>query len=759
MSRIHPFCLLAIGLFLVSAPTKAQILQEGSPASFQAGIAMQLSAEIPLIELPTVDVAALQAEDVVNDQIKDMPWRFGFNHTVSISPETAGQWFTLSNGDRLWQLRLRSSGAKSINLQFDDFQLPLGAELFIYTPDHQTVIGAITAQNNKPHRQLGTTIFPGDQVILEYREPAAVAGEGKLHLSTVTHGYRGILSHDRGLGDSGSCNNNVVCPLGDAWDAQIRSVAMIVVGGNGICTGALVNNSCEDETPYFLTANHCLSANVSNWVFLFNWESPDCGLNLNGPLDQSVSGATLLASNADTDVALLELSASPPDEYEVYYAGWDNTGAVPSNTICVHHPAGDIKKISFDNDAPVSTNWGNPSAAVWEVINWEDGTTEPGSSGSPLFDQNGRIIGQLFGGGANCSNNLEDNYGRFDVSWNNGNDADERLADWLGTCNANITLMDGLDTKVDLDATLAAIVPLTGIRCEATLSPQVVLENNGVRTLTSAEIQYDINGMSMTPISWTGNLQSGFSDTIALPAFTLNPGATNLQARVTSPNNSSDQQLDNDSINADFSFSEANREVNLVINTDFFASEIRWEVRSSNNAITYYQGGNYPNGQETYVESLCLDTGCYNFIIVDAGSDGMVAGRVGSYNIEDVDQTLLLDESGDDFTNLKLTEFCLDSIAEDTLSDGLRKLILDDRIQLFPNPADRGVRLKITNPVNLPISIQIFDQLGTQKRNFFLDSFPSEGMMLKTDDLPSGVYLLRISTNNQLMVKRFIIQR
>ena len=198
------------------------------------------------------------------------------------------------------------------------------------------------------------------------------------------------------------------------WQDEIRSVAMILTsGGSRICTGSLVNNASQDLTPYFLTANHCLGGNNS-WIFMFNYESPTCS-NQNGPTNMTLSGSSLLANSSSSDVALLLLNESPPENYNVHFAGWDVSGNIPSIPVGIHHPSGDIKKISFDYDN--ASNSGN----YWDVDSWDDGTTEPGSSGSPLFDgQTHRIIGQLYGGVASCTNFGYDTYGKTSVSWNLG---------------------------------------------------------------------------------------------------------------------------------------------------------------------------------------------------------------------------------------------------------------------------------------------------------------------------------------------------
>ena len=151
----------------------------------------------------------------------------------------------------------------------------------------------------------------------------------------------------------------------------------------------------------------------------------------------------MLATNSSTDYLLLQLSAAPPDDYNVYYSGWDATGDVPLGSVtAIHHPSGDVKKISFEDD-PISVSGyyekdvparGNTH---WKVNDWDSGTTEGGSSGSPLFDSNKRIIGQLHGGDAACNINEPDWYGRFNITF-------PEISTWLAP-DGSTQLIDGYD--------------------------------------------------------------------------------------------------------------------------------------------------------------------------------------------------------------------------------------------------------------------------------------------------------------------------
>lgn len=423
---IERYASLALLTGLLTLPSYAQLSFGGHPLGLQRTAEMP---EAPTVVMPEVDEQALLAEDEARaaQGIKG-PYRFGFNHATDLSLSNSGVWHELPNGDRVWRIAIQCPRAYSINFEFHDYVVPEGAEVFAYN-DLGEHLGAFNAESNPGNTVLGVTQLPGERITIEYVEPAAVRGLGSLRIGQVTHAYRDLFNSAKGLGDSGSCNNNVICAVGDAWRAQIRSVAMITVGGNGICTGTLINNCEEDGTPYFLTANHCLGGN-NTWVFRFNWNSPTCIINNNGPTNQTVSGSTLRVNSATTDVALLQLNTTPPASFNVFYSGWDRSTTIPSSAVGIHHPSGDVKKISFDNN-PLTTSayLGNPGSGTnfWRVGNWEDGTTEGGSSGSALFNPQGLIVGQLYGGFASCSSITADYYGRFSQSYS-------LLQTWLGNC-------------------------------------------------------------------------------------------------------------------------------------------------------------------------------------------------------------------------------------------------------------------------------------------------------------------------------------
>jgi lysyl endopeptidase len=249
----------ATALFIaLTIPVIAQISQGGTPLSFDK-VPYTFSKHVPVQIMPAVDVNALRAEDLILDQQKDIPWRFGQNIDVDIDLKTLGVSETIPGMGTLWRIDIVSPGALSINLLFDNFQIPPGATLFIYNQDRNDIIGAFTEFNNREDRIFATTLVRGEHITLEYFEPKHTAFAGELHISRVTHGYRGPEEFMKAFGSSGLCNVNVACPASAGMENQIKSSCMLVSGGSGFCSGALINNTANNGIPYVLSADHCYS--------------------------------------------------------------------------------------------------------------------------------------------------------------------------------------------------------------------------------------------------------------------------------------------------------------------------------------------------------------------------------------------------------------------------------------------------------------------------------------------------------------------
>ncbi|RMF75591.1 MAG: hypothetical protein D6738_03460 [Acidobacteria bacterium] len=402
---------------------------------------------VPTWTAPPVDVDALRAEDALREGM-GVPDRVGFPIKADIAPGRFGRWEDGPDGSRTWRAAVRSPGALWLALGFGTFRIPPGASLVVRDPDGRTVRGPYTARDVRPHGQLWPPPVAGDTAIVELTWPKSVAGEEpNVHLGTVSHGYEpwgGIgAPPDDPSTDAGACNIDINCPLGADWQNEKHGVVNLLSGGSGYCTGSLIVTTDRDCRNYVLTANHCVSgaSGAASTVFQFNFERPQCDSGI-PPTDQTVSGSSLVATYSASDFTLLEMDSDPLESYQAYYNGWSRSPDPASESWCIHHPNNDEKKISYNADPLINgQNWGPDH---WRVTEWEQGTTEPGSSGSPLFDPGHRIVGQLHGGTASCSSLTYDEFGKLAVSWDGGGTSGSRLSDWLDPTGTGHVTEDGL---------------------------------------------------------------------------------------------------------------------------------------------------------------------------------------------------------------------------------------------------------------------------------------------------------------------------
>jgi len=414
---------------------------------------------IPTVELAELDWAALFAEDASRSRLDEAP-RYAIPHKVSITPKTHGLWERVDNRTMRWSLRVRSLNAISLNLGFAHWQLPGSATMTVSATDMAMAIRPFTSDDNKEHGQLWTPAVQGDDLLIEVLVSPYDQQQVNKHieLTSINVGYRGF--YEQGVDRSGSCNYDVVCEEGDLWWDEIPCVAVISTGGSTFCTGFMVNNTSQDRTPYFMTANHCgVDAGAApSLVTYWNYQnsycrvpgSGDSGGAGDGQLNQFNTGATHLTSGSFSDYTLVVMNNSPDDAWEVSYCGWDATGDDSPQGIAIHQPSTDEKRISFEFEPTTTTSYlgeavpGDGSHV--RIEDWDLGTTEPGSSGSPVFSADHKVIGQLHGGYASCSSQTSDWYGKFSVSWAAGLDAH---LDAAGTGNLTMNTLPGTGMTVN----------------------------------------------------------------------------------------------------------------------------------------------------------------------------------------------------------------------------------------------------------------------------------------------------------------------
>lgn len=438
----------------------SQISEGGLPPTLLPEYQSFLAGKMPApLALPILDKANALAEDSRTPGQN----RFAAPISANFSLENEGAWHNLPNGDRVWLCAVYSPGALGLTLIFDEFKLPPGAKFFAYG-DNQQVLGAYTAQSCLPSGKFLVGVLKGESAYLELYEPKAVQGQSKISTKRVDVSYdANAMNGAEDFGEALPCNININCALGANWQVQKKGVARILMvfpDGEGWCSGSLIANTSNTFEPYFLTAHHCQlllsNPDFALWRFDFDYESANCSNPAIEPVPRSVLGCERISYRIETDFMLLKLNPIPLN-FDVYFNGWNrdgNTTILSPKTTYIHHPWGDIKKISVDtqnvNIHSSALNWGgiygiSPANSHWKSVT-DLGVFESGSSGSPFFDSNKRIVGQLHGGSTAMGNPCKVTgayFGRFNLSWNQGTDPENRLKEWLDPTNTGVVTQNG----------------------------------------------------------------------------------------------------------------------------------------------------------------------------------------------------------------------------------------------------------------------------------------------------------------------------
>jgi len=380
-------------------------------------------------------------EIIENDTIEFSNPIVGETFSVSININNIGTWTEISHGDSIWQLQINSTAGSYMMLIFDDFYLPYGTKLFVYAADKSQIFGPFTDENNYPSRKFSTAPLKTNSLIIEYYKPYYIKEQAKLNVKSVGLIGENFRNNQGGFGASDPCMINVMCPEYANWCNQRRSVVLnvrVVAIDSTLRRGtsSLLANEKRDGKPFLLTAFHVVATatnpdgslsqsaidELQNWVFVFNYQSPTCSNPTTDPtFVYFISGATYicgrsaLAITGATDYALLQLNQKPPKNFNAYYNGWSNNkDDITETGIGIHHPLWDIKKIA---------EWEKTSIGAYRIAGrFTQGGTQQGSSGSPLFNNSGYVIGQLAAGDPQnpCGKKSTGNYGRFGVSWKFG---------------------------------------------------------------------------------------------------------------------------------------------------------------------------------------------------------------------------------------------------------------------------------------------------------------------------------------------------
>lgn len=433
------------------------------------GVATYIEKEIIRSEVDQIQSKNLtKATKQSFDKAKGMPSNITalpiLKSTTLKSTESLNDFTQLSN-HTTWIQRIELPSETESFLRLSDFDVPAGGRLYVIGDNGAQVLGAYTSSNRTDKGNFMCGPITGSYII-EYNSPEFIDAV-PFHVEEIYVGTTDYGTMTTGFGTAYDCMINVNCDEGRKYDDEKKGVVRIrMVGDEGValCTGTLLNNTSLDRTPYVLTAYHCerpagldFTPQYDLWYFDFNFEANSCAVPSEEPTFVAVQGAEKVSELEDTDMMLVKITSPIPVEANAYYNGWDiREEYLPIKTALIHHPNGDIKKISQDVDTSrfdeTERAWDNgtvSSAGSHIRSEFDDATFQPGSSGAPLFDDRGRVVGQLHGGPRSdefCT--IAISYcGRTARSWEGGGEPISQLKVWLDPEGTGAQLLDGLEAE------------------------------------------------------------------------------------------------------------------------------------------------------------------------------------------------------------------------------------------------------------------------------------------------------------------------
>lgn len=689
---------------------------------------------------PSVD-SLLQADSL--ETLAGMPYRFGYALPFSLNLDSVP--FTELSEGRIKSIHIQANGATSLNLNFSLCKIPEGAKIWAVGGQPDIVKGGFTRFHISNPFHFSIEPIEGENITLIYWEPLDATEKAAIEVQEVVYGYK---SWDKAeFGGSGSCNVNINCPQAQGWENEKRAVVMILTAGNTRkCTGTLVNNTAQNGIPYLLTARHCNT--LSNAIFMFNYESQNCN-SIDGPTYMTLQGCSLLANHPYSDFHLLQLNQTPPPEFNAYYAGWDHSNLPSPQSVTIHHPSGDIKKFSIDSNLLLTSGYlPLPDTGVnyWKVQDWDIGTTEGGSSGSPLFDTAHHVIGQLRGGLASCNNNSPDYYGKFFWSWDYGLDSASRLDYWLDPAQTGTTVLNGANFTIPFyqrDIKLIGFTGFPALDCKLNQQIGLIFLNLGADPVTEARFSFTSDGQTDT-LLYTGNLNFIEQDTLWFPYNWATYGTKTLEARILDINQLPDEQIANDQKDTTAKFANGvYHQVELI--TDNYADETSFQIRDSLGFILYAFTGFLPNDTQTV--SFCLEEGCYRFEILDSQGDGICCGNFGNGHFSLIGQNGQVIFEGGAFDFIDSVRFC------SPWFNSKQALFA-----LFPNPTS-GTLHVLTDPELNGTSLEftVLDISGKTVRNF--TQIARLDNVLEFKGINTGIYFLRIrdAVSEKIWIEKFLL--
>ena len=394
-----------------------------SNSSGSAGMRTRADTDLPSVRYgshidlnqPSVTLEQLDARSLTLQ-----PNQIGVNRSVAVSPNTRAQKFVNPDGSQLIVLIIKSSGASGIGVHFHNFALADGEEVYVYGAATDSIVfGPFTDKGPWGSGEFWSGTVDGDIVVIEFYKNTDEDGQG-FEIFEISH----ILAElDWRLRSNEPDVLNCEVDASCYDDPEKNAVGRIMFNDNGrayVCTGTLLNNVAQDETPYFLTANHCVNSQEVAQTVEAYWfyQTTSCNSGVLRDWVHSPPGANLLATQGLNDFSLLRLQNDAPGG--AFFSGWTSV-AQPTGTSVfgLHHPDAYIPPSILSSLRRSTGSISNTNDSCFDLVNaygidWTSGTAEPGSSGSGLFTSNGHyLVGVLSCGPDPSTCNGSPTYSKF----------------------------------------------------------------------------------------------------------------------------------------------------------------------------------------------------------------------------------------------------------------------------------------------------------------------------------------------------------
>ena len=325
------------------------------------------------------------------------PNQIGVNRSVQVSPNTRAQKFVNQDGSQIIALIIKSSGASGVGVHFRNFALADGEEVYVYGGATDSIVfGPFTDKGPWGSGEFWSGTVDGDTAVIEFYKRTDENGQG-FEISEISH----ILAElDWRLRSNEPDVLNCEVDASCFADPEKNAVARIVFNNNGprVCTGTLLNNLAQDETPYFLTANHCVDSQAIAQTVEAYWfyQTTSCNSGVLRNWVHTGPGANLLATQGSNDFSFMRLQNSAPGG--AYFSGWSSTAQSAGTPVFgLHHPDGYVPPsvpsyLRRATGSITNTNFNCLGLVNGYDVGWTSGSTEPGSSGSGLFTSNGHYL-------------------------------------------------------------------------------------------------------------------------------------------------------------------------------------------------------------------------------------------------------------------------------------------------------------------------------------------------------------------------------